>query len=46
MAEKNLKSALRLIPINPDDWHLFWIHWNNQYYVDLPLLAPHGPFPL
>ena len=37
MAETNLKSAFRLIPIHPDDWHLLWIHWNNQYYVDLYL---------
>ena len=38
MAETNLKSVFRLIPIHPDNWHLLWIHWNNQYYVDLYLL--------
>ena len=35
MAKTDLKSAFRLIPIHPDDWHLLGIHWNNQYYVDL-----------
>ena len=42
MAETNLKSAFRLIPIHPDDWHLLWIHWNNQYYVDLACTSPFG----
>ena len=37
MAETNFKLAFRLIPIHPDDWHLLWIHWNNQYYVNLYL---------
>jgi len=37
MAKTDLKSAFRLIPIHPDDWHLLGIYWNNQYYVDLYL---------
>ena len=37
MAKTDLKSASRLIPIRPDDWDLFGIHCNNQYYVDLYL---------
>ena len=37
MAKTDLKSAFRLIPIHPDDWHLLGIHWQDQYYVDLYL---------
>ena len=37
MAKTDLKSAFRLIPIHPDDWHLLGIHWQDQCYVDLYL---------
>lgn len=37
MAKTDLKSAFRLIPIHPDDWHLLGIYWQKQYYVDLYL---------
>ena len=37
MAKTDLKSAFRLIPIRPDDWHLLGIYWQKQYYVDLYL---------
>ena len=37
MAKTDLKSAFRLIPIHPDDWHLLGIYWKAQYFVDLYL---------
>ena len=37
MAKTDLKSAFRLIPIHPADWHLLGIYWQSQYYVDLYL---------
>ena len=37
MAKTDLKSAFRLMPIHPDDWNLFGICWESQYYVDLYL---------
>ena len=37
MAKTDLKSAFRLIPIHPDDWHLLGIYWQSQFYVDLYL---------
>ena len=37
VAKTGLKSAFRLIPIHPDDWHLMGIYWQSQYYVDLYL---------
>ena len=46
MAKTDLKSAFRLIPIHPDDWHLQGIHWQSQYYVDmyLPFGLRSAPF--
>ena len=35
MAKTDPKSAFRLIPIHPGDWHLMGIYWQSQYYVDL-----------
>ena len=37
MAKTDLKSAFRLIPIHPDDWHLLGIYWKAQYFVDMYL---------
>ena len=37
MAKTDLKSAFRLIPVHPEDWHLLGIYWQQQYYVDLYL---------
>ena len=37
MAKTDLKSAFRLIPVHPGNWHLLGIYWQNQYYVDLYL---------
>ena len=40
MAKTDLKSAFRLIPVYPGNWHLSGIYWQNQYYVDLYLPVP------
>ena len=37
MAKTDLKSAFRLIPVHPGNWHLLGIYWQSQYYVDLYL---------
>ena len=37
MAKTDLRSAFRLIPIHPDNWHLLGIYWKTQYFVDLYL---------
>ena len=37
MTKTDLKSAFRLIPIHPADWHLLGIFWQSQYHVDLCL---------
>ena len=37
MAKTDLKSAFRLIPVHPEDWHLLGIYWQQRYYVDLYL---------
>lgn len=37
MAKTDLKSAFRLIPVHPSNWHLLGIYWQSQYYVDLYL---------
>ena len=36
-AKTDLKSAFRLIPVHPEDWHLLGIYWQQQYYVELYL---------
>ena len=45
-AKTYLKSAFRLIPIHPGDWHLMGIYWQSQYYVDLylPFCLRSAPF--
>ena len=37
MAKTDLKSALRIMPIHPDDWNLLGIYWESRHYVDLYL---------
>ena len=37
MAKTDLKSAIHLIPVHPEDWHLLGFYWQQQYYVDLYL---------
>ena len=46
MAKTDLKSAFRLIPIQPNDCSLLGIYWQSQYYVDmyLPFGVRSGPF--
>ena len=36
MAKTDLKSAFRLFPVHPEDWHLLGIYW-QQPYVNLYL---------
>ena len=46
MAKTDLKSAFRLIPVHPGDWHLLGIYWQKHYYVDfyLPFGLRSAPF--
>ena len=37
MAKCDVRSAFRIIPLHPDEYHLFGIHWNGKYYYDLAL---------
>ena len=32
MAKTDIKSAFRILPINPQDYHLLGIKWSGQYY--------------
>ena len=32
MAKADIKSAFRIIPIHPDDYHLLGMKWNNSYF--------------
>ena len=34
MAKTDIKSAFRIIPIHPDDYHLLGMTWNNSYFFD------------
>ena len=34
MAKSDIKSAFRIIPINPNDRHLLGFKWNNKFYFD------------
>ena len=34
LAKTDIKSALRILPVNPQDYHLLGIKWNGQYYFD------------
>jgi len=33
----DIKSAFRIIPVHPDDWHLLGIKWRDNYYYDMVL---------
>ena len=37
MGKVDIKSAYRIIPVNPSDRHLLGMHWKWKYYVDLTL---------
>lgn len=34
LAKTDIKSAFRILPINPQDYHLLGIKWRGQYYYD------------
>ena len=34
LAKTDIKSAFRILPVNPQDYHLLGIKWNGQYYFD------------
>ena len=40
MAKIDLKNALRLVPVRPEDWNLLGIQWQDQFYIDICL--PYG----
>lgn len=37
MGKVDIKSAYRIIPVNPSDRYLLGMHWKGKYYVDLAL---------
>ncbi len=34
----DIKSAYRLVPVHPEDWHCLGMHWKGKYYFD-PVLV-------
>lgn len=34
LAETDVRSAFRIIPVNPADYYLLGMHWKGNYYVD------------
>ena len=34
LSKTDIKSAFRIIPIHPDDYHLLGMKWNNSYFFD------------
>ena len=36
LAKTDIKSAFRIVPIQPDD-HLLWMRWNGRFYYDTTL---------
>ena len=34
MSKGDIKSAFRIIPITPKDWHLLGIKFNSHFYID------------
>ena len=37
MSKGDVESAFRILPINPEDWPLLGIHFNQQFYIDICL---------
>lgn len=37
MAKCDVRGASRIIPLHPDVYHLFGIHWNGKYDLALPM---------
>ena len=35
MSKTDVEKAFRIIPINPADQHLFYVHWEGKFYLDL-----------
>ena len=34
MSKTDVKSAFRILPLNPEDYHLFLFQWKGSFYVD------------
>ena len=34
LAKTDIKSAFRIVPVNPEDYHLLGFYWEGQYYYD------------
>ena len=34
LAKTDVRSAFRIIPVHPTDYHLLGMHWRSNYYVD------------
>ena len=34
LAKTDVKSAFRILPVNPQDYHLLGLKWKNKYYYD------------
>lgn len=34
LAKTDVKSAFRIVPVHPDDYHLLGFKWNSQYFFD------------
>ena len=34
LAKTDVRSAFRIIPVNPADYYLLGMHWKGHYYVD------------
>ena len=37
MSKTDIQKAFRIIPINPEDQHLFCFEWDNKWYMDLAM---------
>ena len=46
MAKVDLKSAFRMVPVHPTDWHLLGMRWRDNYFIDtcLPFGLRSAPF--
>lgn len=38
LSKVDVKSAYRLVPVHPDDWHLLGMQWRGKYYYDVVLV--------
>ena len=34
MAKTDIEKAFRIIPLHPDDQHIFCMHWRDRFYID------------